>query len=365
MRWNAPETTNAFEAFIAGRFEALDQTLLPTRVEWRQWRTIESVWEGIKALRVRGAPAIGISASYGVCVGLQTLFEGGARPSLESFYARLEECAKYLATSRPTAVNLFWALDRMTAKGRELRATGATVEDAAGALLTEARAIHDEDVALCRRMGRYGAQFVKDGCGYLTHCNAGGLATGEYGTALAVFYWAQEEEGKRFRVFADETRPLLQGARLTAWELRQNGVPTTLACDSAAATLMRQGKIDAVFVGADRIAANGDVANKIGTYSVALAAKANGVPFYVVAPRSTFDLSLDSGDQIPIEERASEEVTSPYGRVVAPEGIDVYNPAFDVTPAELVSGIVTENGVVSPVTRETIARIVGENQMAE
>ena len=214
-------------------------------------------------------------------------------------------------------------------------------------------------------MGRYGAQFVKDGCGYLTHCNAGGLATGEYGTALAVFYWAREEEGKRFRVFADETRPLLQGARLTAWELRQNGVPTTLACDSAAATLMRQGKIDAVFVGADRIAANGDVANKIGTYSVALAAKANGVPFYVVAPRSTFDLSLDSGDQIPIEERAPEEVTSLYGRVVAPEGIDVYNPAFDVVPAELVSGIVTENGVVSPVTRETIARIVGDNQMAE
>ena len=190
MRWNAPETTNAYEAFIAGRFEALDQTLLPTRVEWRQWRTIESVWEGIKALRVRGAPAIGISASYGVCVGLQTLFEEGAHPSAESFYARLEECAQYLATSRPTAVNLFWALDRMTAKGRELRENGATVEDAAGALLTEARAIHDEDVALCRRMGRYGAQFVKDGGGYLTHCNAGGLATGEYGTALAVFYWA-------------------------------------------------------------------------------------------------------------------------------------------------------------------------------
>ena len=365
--WKKPESASAFDAFVDGTLVLLDQTLLPTEVRYIECRTIESVWEGIKALRVRGAPAIGISAAYGVCVGLQSAFrdvDGSLRtPSEDEFYARLAEVAEYLATSRPTAVNLFWALDRMRAKGESLRGT-RSVEELAVALLDEARAIYDEDVILCRKMGRYGASLVKDGGSYLTHCNAGGIATAEYGTALAVFYWANEEQGKKIRVYADETRPLLQGARLTAWELKENGIDVTLICDNMAATVMRQGKIDAIFVGADRIAANGDTANKIGTYSVALLAKAHGVPFYVVAPRSTFDLTLESGDGIPIEERDPNEIVRGFGRQTAPDGFDVYNPACDVTPAELIAGIVTENGVISPVTKELIATVVGQNRSA-
>ena len=213
-------------------------------------------------------------------------------------------------------------------------------------------------------MGRFGASLVKDGGTYLTHCNAGGLATGLYGTALAVFYWANEEEGKRVSVYADETRPLLQGARLTAWELQQNGVDATVICDSTCAVVMRQGLIDAVFVGADRIARNGDTANKIGTYCVALCAKAHNVPFYVVAPRSTFDLSLESGDEIPIEERDPEEIRNGFGKQTAPSGVRIYNPAFDVTPASLISGIVTENGIISPVSTDAIVEIVGKNRAA-
>ena len=362
--WKAPESANSFDAFFDGTLVLLDQTLLPTEVRYIECRTVESVWEGIKMLRVRGAPAIGIAAAFGVCVGLQTVFhnDDGTRrsPSEDEFFARLVEVAEYLATSRPTAVNLFWALDRMRAKGEAARGSGS-VEEIAATLLDEARAIFDEDVVLCRKMGRYGASLVKDGGCYLTHCNAGGIATAEYGTALAVFYWANEEEGKKIRVYADETRPLLQGARLTAWELHENGIDVTLICDNMAASVMRQGKIDAVFVGADRIAANGDTANKIGTYSVALVAKAHGVPFYVVAPRSTFDLTLENGDGIPIEERDPNEISRGFGRQTAPDGIDVYNPAFDATPAELITGIITENGVISPVTKELIAKVVAQN----
>ena len=370
MIWKTPEATafaRPFDAFIDGRLDLLDQTLLPTEIRRIDCRTIETEWEGVKQLRVRGAPAIGVSAAYGVCVGLQTVFynaDGSRRiPDESEFFARLIEVTDYLATSRPTAVNLFWALDRMRAKGESLRGT-LSVEELAVALLNEARAIHAEDNVLCRKMGRYGASLVKDGGCYLTHCNAGGIATGEYGTALAVFYWANEEQGKKIRVYADETRPLLQGSRLTAWELKENGIPVTLICDDMAATVMRQGKIDAVFVGADRIAANGDVANKIGTYSVALVAKAHHVPFYVVAPRSTFDLTLKTGAGIPIEERDPDEICRGFGRQTAPDGIDVYNPAFDVTPAELIAGIVTENGVISPVTEELIAEVVGQNRRA-
>ncbi len=365
LAWRVPDgasSATTFDAFLNGALQALDQTLLPTELRRDDWRTIESVWEGIKTLRVRGAPAIGIAAAYGVCVGLQTVFrdsEGAVRePSEAEFFARLDEATAYLASSRPTAVNLFWALDRMKAKAESLRGT-ATPAEIAATLLDEARAIHDEDRVLCRKMGEFGAQFVRDGGGYLTHCNAGGLATSDYGTALAVFYWAVEEENKKIRVFADETRPLLQGARLTAWELKENGVPVTLICDSMAASVMREGKIDAVFVGADRIAANGDAANKIGTYSVALCAKAHNVPFYVVAPSSTFDLTLENGAGIPIEERDPEEIRRGFGKQTAPDGIDVYNPAFDVTPAELIAGIITENGVISPVTPENVAKIVG------
>ena len=365
--WKKSDSVRSFDAFCDGTLVLLDQTLLPTEVRYIECRTIESVWEGIKMLRVRGAPAIGIAAAFGVCVGLQTVFRNadGTRrePSEDEFFARLVEVVEYLATSRPTAVNLFWALDRMRAKGEALRGT-VSVEEIAATLLDEALAIYEEDVVLCRKMGRYGASLVKDGGRYLTHCNAGGIATAEYGTALAVFYWANEEQGKKIRVYADETRPLLQGARLTAWELHENGIDVTLICDNMAATVMRQGKIDAVFVGADRIAANGDTANKIGTYSVALVAKAHGVPFYVVAPRSTFDLTLENGDGIPIEERDPNEIVRGFGRQTAPDGIDVYNPAFDVTPAELIAGIVTENGVISPVTRELVAKVVGQNKSA-
>ncbi|MCF0234170.1 MAG: S-methyl-5-thioribose-1-phosphate isomerase, partial [Thermoguttaceae bacterium] len=355
--WDAPATAkDSFSAFVEGRLVAIDQTLLPTEILRVEWRTIETVWEGIKMLRVRGAPAIGVAAAYGVCVGLQSIFvepSGAVRkPSETELFDCVERTTAYLATSRPTAVNLFWALDRMKAKAYSLR--GRATSEIAALLYEEARQIREEDRVMCRKMGLFGASLVKDGGGYLTHCNAGGLATADYGTALAVFYWATEEEGKKIRVYADETRPLLQGARLTAWELSQNGVPTTLICDSMAATVMRQGKIDAVFVGADRIAANGDTANKIGTFSVAICAKHFGIPFYVVAPRSTFDLTLDSGAGIPIEERDPEEIRRGFGKQTAPDAVDVYNPAFDVTPAELITGIVTENGVISPISRAEI-----------
>ncbi len=360
--------STSLDAFVCGWLEMLDQTLLPTTLRTIDCRTIETVWEGIKSLRVRGAPAIGISAAYGVCVGLQTVFydvDGSRRiPSEEEFFSRLDEATKYLATSRPTAVNLFWALDRMKAKAESLRGQ-KSVEEIATSLLDEARLIHEEDNVLCRKMGRYGASLIKDGGSYLTHCNAGGLATGEYGTALGVFYWASEEEGKKIRVYADETRPLLQGARLTAWELRENGIDVTLICDSMAAVVMLQGKVDAVFVGADRIARNGDTANKIGTYGVAVCAKRHNIPFYVVAPRSTFDLTLESGSLIPIEERNPEEIRRGFGKQTAPDGIDVYNPAFDVTPSELITGVVTENGVISPVTPEMITEVVGKNRSVE
>jgi methylthioribose-1-phosphate isomerase len=304
-------------------------------------------------LRVRGAPAIGIAAAYGLCLGMQAA-AGADEPA---FFARLDESADYLASSRPTAVNLFWALERMrqTAhQGRGRRTVAQIVDD----LLAEARAIHEEDRQMCRAIGRHGAELLADGQGVLTHCNAGGLATADYGTALAVFF-AAAESGKRIHVYADETRPLLQGARLTAWELKQRGIPVTLICDSMAPLVMREDRVQAVVVGADRIAANGDAANKIGTYGVALAAAAHGVPFYVAAPTSTFDLSLASGEAIPIEQRDPREVTHGFGRQTAPDGVDVYNPAFDVTPARLIRALICEKGVIQPVTPQGIAEVLG------
>jgi methylthioribose-1-phosphate isomerase len=268
----------------------------------------------------------------------------------------VEAAADYLATSRPTAVNLSWALERLKRKLKEM-GWASESRQAAALLLDEARAIHEEDRQICRAIGRHGAALLYDGQGVLTHCNAGGLATSDYGTALAVIFTAQEA-GKRLHVFADETRPLLQGARLTAWELKQRGIEATLICDSTAAQVMREGRVQAVLVGADRIAANGDTANKIGTYAVALAAKAHGVPFYVAAPSSTFDLSLASGDAIPIEQRPATEITHSFGRQTAPDGIAVYNPAFDVTPAHLITAIITERGVIRPVTKVTVRGMV-------
>ena len=336
---------------VDGHLRMIDQTLLPVEFKEIDCRNVESVWEAIKMLRVRGAPAIGIAAAYGVCVGLQT----AAGSDTATFRRRLDEVVDYLASSRPTAVNLFWALQRMKEAAAALGDEKPDV--VAEALLQEARAIHEEDRRMCRAIGRHGAELLADGQGVLTHCNAGGLATADYGTALALFF-AAAESGKRLHVYADETRPLLQGARLTAWELQQRGIDVTVICDSMAAQVMREGRVQAVVTGADRIAANGDAANKIGTYGVALLAAAHKIPFYVAAPSSTFDLSLDSGAEIPIEQRDSREITHGFGRQTAPDGIDVYNPAFDVTPAELIEAIICERGVIRPVGREQIASVL-------
>jgi methylthioribose-1-phosphate isomerase len=322
-----------------GFLRLLDQTRLPGEVVYKDCHTVEEVWEAIRSLRVRGAPAIGVAAAYGVVLGAQA---GDAAGAVER-----------LRTSRPTAVNLFWALDRM------MLVIDLRPAHPVAALLSEAVKIDQEDQAICVLLGTHGAALVPDGGSVLTHCNAGGLATAGRGTALAVLTEAHDR-GKRFRVFVDETRPLLQGARLTAWELHLHGIDVTLICDNMAARVMREGKIRMVVVGADRIAANGDTANKIGTYGVALLAKAHGIPFYVVAPSTTFDLSLPSGDSIPIEQRDPREITNGFGTVTAPAGIGVYNPAFDVTPAELIMGIVTERGVIRPVEEENIRRTLAE-----
>lgn len=342
--------TLRWEGGADGCLVLIDQTKLPVTCEEIVCRDVQSVWEAIRSLRVRGAPAIGIAVAYGVCIGLQTAVGGDK----ETFFNRLAEVVDYLATSRPTAVNLFWALHRVKQTAFELKDSKSPAE-ILSELLNDARAIHDEDRKMCHAIGAHGAKLLEDGQGVLTHCNAGGLATSEYGTALSLFFTAADQ-GKRLHVFVDETRPLLQGARLTAWELIQHGVDATLICDSMAGHVMREGRVQAVVTGADRIAANGDTANKIGTYSLAVLAKAHQIPFYVAAPSTTFDLSIDGGDQIPIELRDAQEITHGFGRQTAPEGVSVYNPAFDVTPAELITAIVTENGVITPVNRETIAR---------
>jgi methylthioribose-1-phosphate isomerase len=337
---------------LDGFVRMIDQTLLPVEFKEIDCRDVESVWEAIKVLRVRGAPAIGIAAAYGVCVGLQSVLDADET----AFYRRLREVADYLASSRPTAVNLFWAIKRMEDKAAEPR--GRSSREIAESLLAEAKAIHEEDRQMCRAIGRNGAELLRDGQGVLTHCNAGGLATSDYGTALAVFF-AAAESGKTLHVYADETRPLLQGARLTAWELQQRNIDVTVICDSMAAQVMREGKVQGVVVGADRIAANGDTANKIGTYGVAVLAQAHGIPFYIAAPSSTFDLSIADGSEIPIEERDAKEITHGFGRQTVPAGVRVYNPAFDVTPARLIAGIICEKGVISPVNRESVARMLG------
>ncbi len=338
---------------VPGHVRLIDQTLLPTQVEYRDCRTLEEVWEAIRSLRVRGAPAIGVAAAMGVVVGIQDHTEPA------TYFKRLKEVADYLRTSRPTAVNLFWAIARLENKA-SAQVSAVNLRDPAQLtriLLAEALAIEAEDRRMCRAIGQNGAALVKDGQGILTHCNAGGLATAEFGTALAVMYTAFEQ-GKKFQVYADETRPLLQGARLTAWELQQAGIDVTLICDNMAAQVMREGKIQLVIVGADRIAANGDTANKIGTYGVAVLARAHGIPFYVAAPSSTFDLSIKDGSQIPIEQRDAREITEGLGKVIAPAGVRVYNPAFDVTPADLIAGIISEKGLIQPVIEAAIRKVL-------
>jgi methylthioribose-1-phosphate isomerase len=336
-----------------GFIRLIDQTQLPTRLEYRDCRTVEELWEAIKTLRVRGAPAIGVAAAMGVVLGVQHFTER----TRGAFAARLQHVTSYLRTSRPTAVNLFWALERMEKCVRDFTETRSPAELIA-MLLDEALAIEEEDRGMCRAIGEAGAGLIGDGQGVLTHCNAGGLATADYGTALAVMFRAAEL-GRRFQVFADETRPLLQGARLTAWELQQRGIDVTVICDNMAAQVMKEGRVQLVIVGADRIAANGDTANKIGTYGVALLARAHAIPFYVAAPSSTFDLTLQTGEAIPIEQRDPREVTNGFGRQTAPDGVKVYNPAFDVTPAHLIAGIVTEKGMIQPVTAEAIRTALG------
>jgi methylthioribose-1-phosphate isomerase len=344
----APPRTICWVGGVDGFVRLIDQTLLPTRLEYRDCRTVEEIWEAIRVLRVRGAPAIGVAAAMGVVVGMQKI-EGESRAAHQ---ARLLEVTAYLRTSRPTAVNLFWALERMERRLEEL-SEDVPPSHARQILLDEALAIEDEDRRMCRAIGDAGAALIRDGQGVLTHCNAGGLATADYGTALAVMFSAAEQ-GKCFQVYADETRPLLQGARLTAWELKERGIDVTLICDNMAAQVMKEGRIQLVVVGADRIAANGDTANKIGTYGVALLAKAHDIPFYVAAPSSTFDLTLKSGAEIPIEERDAHEVTHGFGKQTAPDGVKVYNPAFDVTPAELITGIISERGLIQPVSEAQI-----------
>lgn len=308
----------------------IDQTRLPGELVTLTCTTVEQTHDAISRLVVRGAPAIGIAAAYGVCLAAERTRQGYL------------QAIEYLATSRPTAVNLFWALDRM----REVTEKSSD-EERTEALIREARAIHEEDRQMCLAIGRHGATLLQGCRRVLTHCNAGGLATSTRGTALAPIYHLHQE-GRPIEVYADETRPLLQGARLTAWELSQAGVPVTVLTDSMAGSLMRSGKVDAVIVGADRIASNGDVANKIGTYPLAVMARYHQVPFYVAAPSSTFDLAIESGDAIPIEERAREEISMAGDRILVPDRARVMNPAFDVTPAELVSAIITEKGILTP-----------------
>ena len=345
-----------------GAARLIDQTLLPNELKYIDVTDVETMWDAIKVLRIRGAPAIGIAAAFGLYLAVRN----SPTPDFASFKADVDRAARYLAGSRPTAVNLFWALKRI----QDLVAAHADepVPALKERMLDEAVRMIDEDNAVCRAIGNYGADLlVGPAAGWpkladrrpytiLTHCNAGGLATAQWGTALAPVYVAAER-GIPVQVFADETRPLLQGARITAWELQHAGIPVTLITDNMAATVMSQGKIDAIIVGTDRVAANGDVANKIGTFGVAILAHEFGIPFYVAAPTSSIDMSLASGELIPIEERKPEEVTEGFGRRTAPMGVQVYNPAFDVTPNRYVTALITEKGVVRPPYTQTLAAL--------
>jgi methylthioribose-1-phosphate isomerase len=326
----------------------IDQTRLPLTEAYVTCRTYEETAAAIRDMVIRGAPAIGVAAAMGVAIGVLHAAE-------QDLDGQVETICDTLARTRPTAVNLFWAIDRMKRLYRGLR--GRPIGEIRARLVEEAQRVREEDIAINRAIGRHGAALVPDRTTVLTHCNAGGLATAGYGTALGVIR-AARESGKDIDVFADETRPFLQGARLTVWELQQDGIPTTLITDNMAGHFMKSGRIGCVVVGADRIAANGDVANKVGTYSVAVLARENNIPFFVAAPISTLDLSLLSGDEIPIEQRSAREVTHVFGQQVAPTGTAVENPAFDVTPFRYVTAIITEKGVARPVYAESLKQLV-------
>jgi methylthioribose-1-phosphate isomerase len=338
---------------IDGYLEMIDQRRLPNEVVMLKCRTVEQLYNAIKTLTVRGAPAIGVAAGFGLSLAIQTLDQ---KTDLSQTLDHLKKFHDYLASSRPTAVNLFYALDRVVQCAQKVAVENSaiTLAQLRKVILNEARAIYDEDVKMCKEIGKNGEKLIKDGSGILTHCNAGALATAGQGTALSPMFEAHKN-GRLFTVYVDETRPLLQGARLTAWECMQAGLDAVLICDNMAASLMKQGKVAAVFTGADRIAANGDTANKIGTYGLSILAKMHGIPFYVVAPSSTFDLSIENGKQIPIEQRSADEITTFGGVRTAPANIKVYNPAFDVTEAGDIAAIITEKGIIDKPDEKKIA----------
>lgn len=338
---------------LTGRLRLLDQTLLPAQVRHILCTATPQVYDAIKRLAVRGAPAIGVAAAYGMVLAARECAAEGAIAG-EVFRRCLTRKAEYLKSCRPTAVNLAWAVDRVFQPA--MQASNAAA--AAAAVLAEAQAIHREDAAMCLAMGRLAEPLIRGCSGVLTHCNAGALATAGIGTATAGMYLARAG-GHAFTVYCDETRPLLQGSRLTAWELRQAGIEAVVITDNMAAQVMREGRVQMVITGADRIAANGDAANKIGTYGVAILAARHGIPFYVAAPTSTFDLALPNGQAIPIEQRGREEITHGFGRATAPDGVAVYAPAFDVTPAELITAIITDRGLIQPVNEDNVRRTVG------
>jgi len=333
----------------------LDQTKLPLEEIYVLATDYTQVATVIRDMIVRGAPAIGVSAAMGVALGVSQ----STAKNIPALTAEVNTICEMLAATRPTAVNLFWAIERMRQKYLALAGSGVSIPEIKSALIAEAQQMYDEDIAACKQMGAHGAALMPKTGTVLTHCNAGALATCGYGTALGVIR-AAVERGHKIDVYADETRPYLQGARLTAWELMHDGIPTTVLCDNMAGALMRQGRIQAVIVGADRIAANGDVANKIGTYSVAVLAKEHGIPFYVAAPWSTIDLATATGDAIPIEQRAEKEVTHSNGRQMTPTGVGIQNPAFDVTPAKYVTAIITERGVLRSPYEEAMRRMLEE-----
>lgn len=342
-----------------GTVVMIDQRKLPVREVYVHCTTPKEVARAVRTMVIRGAPAIGVAAAMGLALGVHRSKATGTAQLAAEFF---KLCDVFAAT-RPTAVNLFWAIDRMKGAFSQAARSGQSPDEIRATMLAEARRVHDEDVESCRTLGAFGAEVVPEDAHVLTHCNAGALATGGYGTALGVIR-AAVGEGKRVAVFADETRPFLQGARLTAWELLRDGIQTTVITDSMAGPLMREGKVDVVVVGADRIAANGDVANKIGTYTVAVLANQHGVPFYVAAPCSTVDLTTPDGSEIPIEERNEREVTHVGSTRIVPEGAGVWNPAFDVTPNSLIAGIITDHGICRPLYTESL-RVACQRHVAK
>lgn len=360
VRWKSPDgkilcKLSPEDALLPGKLRLIDQTLLPEQLTYIDTDDLEEIFDCIKRLAVRGAPAIGCAAGLGLAAVAQHFTAASGNEFLE----KVESAAKRLSESRPTAVNLFWALDRCvkSAKASEKE----NIDELKLILIREALTILEEDIGMCRSIGKHGSSLLKEGMGVLTHCNAGALATGDYGTALSPVYVAKEN-GVNVKVYSDETRPLLQGSRLTAWELNKAGVDVTTICDNMAAQVMKEGKIDIVIVGADRVAANGDAANKIGTYGVAILAKYHNIPFYVAIPYSTIDITLKNGSEIPIEQRNEDEIKCGFGKRTAPAEVAVYNPAFDATPNELITGIITERGILTPPYTEKIADMFRETR---